>query len=529
MKLANKSLLGTALLFVFPMLGVAGTLQNLATTFGKDIKNSGVKIAVMDFSTSDFGALKNQDSFVIRERLTTYLVHSKKVILIERALLEKVFQEQKIQMSGVIGADTAKKIGELIGATAILSGTLSELANNDLEVNARIIEVETGKILSAGQAIVKKDWGYFKPISIDADNTIVAESPQDYYRRGAQYYNDGKYNMALEHYSRAIKLKPDYLEAYIARGTIYSLKGKNEEAVSDFSRVVELKIDSVEGYSGRAMAYSAIGDYDRAIQDLDKTIELTPTSTTTISAEEYLDSFIPDAPDYVGNYIKRGNAYLDKKLPDMAIRDYTKIIELRPGNQYFYTLRGAAYRLKGDYPNAILDYTSAIKLSSNTVSNYSNRGDVYYAKGDFDAAIKDYSKVISLFPKRVKSQTSGEVPPLWEDTLPVKSGGETYSLDYVREESVYINRGNAYFMKADYSKAIADYTEAIELGAADYSDDLGPKNPGKSLAYSNRGNAYLTKGEVAKAVSDCEKAISLDPNNSNAFACREAALIKHKK
>ena len=84
-------------------------------------------------------------------------------------------------------------------------------------------------------------------------------------------------------------------------------------------------------------------------------------------------------------------------------------------------------------------------------------------------------------------------------------------------------------MKADYSKAIADYTEAIELGAADYSDDLGPKNPGKSLAYSNRGNAYLTKGEVAKAVSDCEKAISLDPNNSNAFACREAALIKHKK
>jgi len=110
MKLANKSLLGTALLFVFPMLGVAGTLQNLATTFGKDIKNSGVKIAVMDFSTSDFGALKNQDSFVIRERLTTYLVQSKKVILIERALLEKVFQEQKIQMSGVIGADTAKRL-----------------------------------------------------------------------------------------------------------------------------------------------------------------------------------------------------------------------------------------------------------------------------------------------------------------------------------------------------------------------------------------------------------------------------------
>lgn len=529
MKLINKYFLGTALLLVFPVFGVAGALQNLATTLGKDIRNSRVKIAVMDFSSSDSQALKNQDSFVIRERLTTYLVQSKNATLIERVLLERVFQEQKIQMSGIIGADTAKRIGELTGATAILSGTLSELANNDLEVNARIIEVETGKILSAGQAIIKKDWGYLRPISIASDSKVVANSPQDYFRRGAQFYNDGKYNMALEYYSRAIKLKPDYLEAYIARGTIYSLKGRNEDAISDFTRVVELKMDSVEGYSARAMAYSAIGDYDRAIQDFNKTIELTPASTTTISSEEYLDSFIPDAPDYVGNYIKRGNAYLGKRLPDMAIRDYTKIIELRPDNQYFYSLRGAAYRLKGDYPNAILDYTSAIKLSSNTVSNYSNRGDIYYAKGDFDAAIKDYTQAISSLPKRSKNQTLGEVPPLWEDTQPLKPGGETYSLDYIREDSVYINRGNAYFMKADYNKAIADYSEAIERGAADYFDDLGPKNPGKSLAYSNRGNAYLANGDVAKAVSDCEKAISLDPSNANGFACREAALENQKK
>lgn len=529
MKNINAGLLLVATLFLaLPISGFSGTLHELAVKFGRDIKNPAVKIVVMDFSLGETG--NKQDSFVVRERMTTYLVQNKNTSIIERALLEKVLQEQKIQISGAVSADSAKKIGELTGADVIVSGTLSDLSNNEVELNARIIDLATGKVISAGQATFKKDWKFFNPPVIDKDEKVAANSAQDYYRRGVQYYTDGKYSMALEFYSKAIKLKSDYLDAYNARGQIYSfIKGKNEEAISDFSRAIELKIDSVEAYSGRAMAYSAMGNYDKAIQDYDRTIELTPACTTTISAEEYLDSFVPYAPDYIGNYIKRGNAYLDKKEPDMAIRDYTKIIELRPTNEYFYTLRGAAYRVKGDYSNAILDYTSAIMLSSNTASNYSNRGDIYYAKGDFEAAIKDYTKVISLFPKRVKPQASKELPPLWEETQPLNAGGETYSLDYVREESVYINRGNAYFMKADYNKAIADYSEAIELETADYSEDLGPRNPGKSLAYSNRGNAYLTKGEVAKAVSDCEKAISLDPSNSNAVACREAAVENHKK
>lgn len=552
-----KTLVCLSLIFLLPGIALSEELRNLAEKLGKELKNTDVKIAVMDFTVA--AGERAQDSVVIRERLTTFLAQSKNIAIIERALLEKIFQEQKIEASGALEENTAQKIGKLTGADAILTGTLSELYSDKIEVNARVIAVATGKIITAGQATVSRDWKYFLPPSINKTENVSADSAQDYYRRGTQYYGEGKYNMALEFYSRAIKLKPDYTEAYNARGSIYSIKGNGKEAISDFSKAIEYELDSVEGYSGRAMAYSSMGEYAKAIQDFDKTIELTPVSTKTLTAEAFLDSFIPDAPDYIGNYEKRGNAYLANNDPDSAIRDYTKIIELRPDNRYFYTLRGNAYYRKGDFDAALPDYNKAIILtpesividlsglpdkpdpkegvikSSTVVDNsleqmsaYSSRGDVYYAKGDFEGAIKDYTTAISLLPKRVKRQVSKELPPRWEDTKPVIDGGSTY-VNYVPEEAMYISRGNAYFMLAKYDKAIADYDEAIELNTFDYSDNLGPKNPRKSMAYANRGNAYFSKGEVGKAAADCEKAIELDPSNANAYSCREAVLGRNKK
>ncbi|MCX7427833.1 MAG: tetratricopeptide repeat protein [Planctomycetia bacterium] len=51
----------------------------------------------------------------------------------------------------------------------------------------------------------------------------------------------------------------------------------------------------------------------------------------------------------------------------------------------------------------------------------------------------------------------------------------------------------------DFDRAIADYSEAIQL------------DPQFARAYHNRGNAYLKKGDRAKAESDIAEANRLDP------------------
>jgi len=77
-----------------------------------------------------------------------------------------------------------------------------------------------------------------------------------------------------------------------------------------------------------------------------------------------------------------------------------------------------------------------------------------------------------------------------------------------------VHRGEAYFNKGEFDKAIADFTEAIRL------------NPEYDLAYIVRGLAYSEKGEHGRAITDYTDAIALDPKLPDAYALRGQAYEK---
>jgi len=83
----------------------------------------------------------------------------------------------------------------------------------------------------------------------------------------------------------------------------------------------------------------------------------------------------------------------------------------------------------------------------------------------------------------------------------IESGRETPP----RLAKAYDSRGIAYAKKADYDRAIADFSAAIRLD---------PNNAGY---YSNRGNAYNDKGDHARAIADLNEAIRLDPKFATAY------------
>jgi TolB-like protein len=106
------------------------------------------KIAVLDFElqgerfeTKDMGA-------IVAEWFVTALVKTGRFDVIERALLKKILQEQKLGMTGLLDEDTVTKIGKLLGVKVIISGSVMRL-QNVMEINARIIDVETASIIAA--------------------------------------------------------------------------------------------------------------------------------------------------------------------------------------------------------------------------------------------------------------------------------------------------------------------------------------------------------------------------------------------
>ena len=87
---------------------------------------------------------------------------------------------------------------------------------------------------------------------------------------------------------------------------------------------------------------------------------------------------------------------------------------------------------------------------------------------------------------------------------------QTHNADY------YDNRGDAYYSKTDYDKAISDYTEAIRLSPHDPS------------YYAKRGDAYRDKKDYDKAIIDNTEVIRLKPDYAVYYSNRGNAYDAKK-
>jgi len=86
------------------------------------------------------------------------------ISIVERGQMNELLGEQKLQMSGVIDSRTAKEIGKILGADAVVIGSVSDyvswtallLPGSTVSFSMRMIDVQTGKVIISG-SITKSD------------------------------------------------------------------------------------------------------------------------------------------------------------------------------------------------------------------------------------------------------------------------------------------------------------------------------------------------------------------------------------
>jgi len=79
---------------------------------------------------------------------------------------------------------------------------------------------------------------------------------------------------AIDSYTKAIELNPNYVDAYYNRGLVKSNIGNSEEAIKDYSKAIEIDKTYTNAYHNRAIDRSNLGDYKGAIEDYTSVIEL---------------------------------------------------------------------------------------------------------------------------------------------------------------------------------------------------------------------------------------------------------------
>jgi TolB-like protein len=124
------------------LLAVAAAAPPASADFRK------TKIAVLDFQMQgEQGETKDMGK-IVAEWLITGLVETGRFDVIERRLLEKLLEEQKLGVTGAIDPTSAAQLGKILGVKTIVSGTVTSLEGYT-EINARLINVDTASIVAA--------------------------------------------------------------------------------------------------------------------------------------------------------------------------------------------------------------------------------------------------------------------------------------------------------------------------------------------------------------------------------------------
>jgi TolB-like protein len=132
------------------------------------------RIAVVPFS--ELGGRKTVLGTFLAEELTTRLYQTHKYDIVERSLLDKVFREQRMGELGLIDGDSAKRLGKLIGAVAIISGTVTPF-DSHVAINCRMIDTETGLVFGAANVKIFKDADLSKVLGVPLGEAGTSPGP----------------------------------------------------------------------------------------------------------------------------------------------------------------------------------------------------------------------------------------------------------------------------------------------------------------------------------------------------------------
>jgi len=134
---------------------------------------------------------------------------------------------------------------------------------------------------------------------------LKPDDPSYYRERGMAFYWIGDYDSALTDFDRAISLyekeqtsrhaddfKEEFARAHVYRGAIFDARGKYSLALNEYSIAINLKPDYANAYHGRAAVYSHIDDRVHAIEDLRKAIKFSTDPNRLQQMEKELKALL---------------------------------------------------------------------------------------------------------------------------------------------------------------------------------------------------------------------------------------------
>jgi tetratricopeptide (TPR) repeat protein len=308
-----------------------------------------------------------------------------------------------------------------------------------------------------------------------------AQSAKKLTKTADDFFEDGKYNEAIEYYTNAINTDATYEDAFIGRAKTYEKIYKFNEALSDYTKLCVLDDGEEEYFFKKSNVEYLLKDYKSALK----------SATTAIELDK----------KHLGAYNIRINSLIEigqiKEAKQMAIN----AIDVKKTFQTYYDLAKVNY-IMGDYEDAIYNYENAIGKDSKNPSGYLGLAEAQFMIDKFDKCLITLNKVQELDDKnrdmlmlRAKAYAKKIE---YQNAINTLSTLLTLHPNDPNLYEVYLQRGIYYYDFNQHINAINDFNQAIEL------------KPQTTAAYFYRAISYEVIRDYDAAIADYEKLASFE-------------------
>ena len=310
-----------------------------------------------------------------------------------------------------------------------------------------------------------------------ASITGKAQNAKQYYKTGLTFIEARNYNDAIDQFSKAVQVDPDFIDAYIEGARAYQFINETAKAAEDYDRALVFERKKDKLYLEASAVNFQLSQYDKALELVKEAIGLNSKSDEgyrlqcriQVGKENYSEALISInkallLKDNAENNYYHGVVSDSMKNYNQAELDYEKAIaKERKYIQAYLSL--ASLRLQLNKLNKAIDHCNAVlSMDPKNKDAFLIRSKIYVKMIEYPKAIDDISKVVFNSPN---------------------------------DPSVYIMRGTYYQDFTQYQNAINDFTKAIMLD---------PKN---SEAYYKRAFSFEQIGDYKAAIKDYSALASL--------------------
>ena len=237
-----------------------------------------------------------------------------------------------------------------------------------------------------------------------------------HYMRGVDFNNFGKTERAIQEYTEALRVKPDYPPANVNLGLILAEQGKADESVGHFQRVLEVTPDNAWAHYGMGLVLAQKGDLRVAIRELREAVRLDPSQfmahcrlgviylslgNVKQAEVEFSDSLkinprVPLAHAGLAMVLEGQGKF------DEAIEHYSQSLKLNP-DAYLHSKLANLYVRQGKIAEAAAEFEAAVRLDPRDSSSEYNLAVAYERLGKLDDAIEHYVKAVEIQPDLAKA------------------------------------------------------------------------------------------------------------------------------